>query len=60
MSKTTTNQNETQTETEDMLQEDQEFQETENINEAEKNKKDPKIFCDELSLKFKDLTKINS
>ena len=28
MSKTTTNQNETQTETEDMLQEDQEFQET--------------------------------
>ena len=36
MSKTTTNQNETQTETEDMLQEDQEFQETENINEAEK------------------------
>ena len=36
MSKTTTNQNETQTETEDMLQEDQEFQETENIDEAEK------------------------
>ena len=36
MSKTTTNQNETQTDTEDMLQEDQEFQETENINEAEK------------------------
>ena len=36
MSKTTTNQNETQTETEDMLQEDQEFQETENIHEAEK------------------------
>ena len=36
MSKTTTNQNETQTETEDMLQEDQEFQETENIYEAEK------------------------
>ena len=34
MSKTTTNQNETQTE--DMLQEDQEFQETENIDEAEK------------------------
>ncbi len=26
--------------------------------EAEKNKKDPKIFCDELSKKFKDLTKI--
>jgi len=26
--------------------------------EAEKNKKDPKIFCDELSIKFKDLTKI--
>ncbi len=26
--------------------------------EAEKNKKDPKIFCDELSEKFKDLTKI--
>ena len=25
--------------------------------EAEKNKKDPKIFCDELSEKFKDLTK---
>ena len=36
MSKTTTNQNETQTETEDKLQEDQEFQETEKINEAEK------------------------
>ena len=36
MSKTTTNQNETQTETEDMLQEDQEFQETENIVETEK------------------------
>ena len=36
MSKITTNQNETQTETEDMLQEDQEFQETENIDEAEK------------------------
>ena len=36
MSKTTTSQNETQTETEDMLQEDQEFQETENIDEAEK------------------------
>ena len=36
MSKTTTNQNETQTETEDMLQEVQEFQETENIDEAEK------------------------
>ena len=36
MSKTTTNQNETQTETEDMLQEDQEFQETENLDEAEK------------------------
>ena len=36
MSKTTTNQNETQTETEDMLQEDQEFQETENIDDAEK------------------------
>ena len=36
MSKTTTNQNETQTEAEDMLQEDQEFQETENIDEAEK------------------------
>ena len=36
MSKTTTNQNETQTETEDMLQEDQEFQETEIIDEAEK------------------------
>ena len=36
MSKTTTNQNETQTETEDMLQEDQEFQETEKIDEAEK------------------------
>ena len=27
--------------------------------EAEKNKKDPKIFCDELSEKFKDLTKIS-
>jgi len=26
--------------------------------EAEKNKKDPQIFCDELSQKFKDLTKI--
>ncbi len=26
--------------------------------EAEKNKKDPKVFCDELSLKFKELTKI--
>ena len=25
--------------------------------EAEKNKKDPKLFCDELSKKFKDLTK---
>ena len=36
MSKTTTNQNETQTETEDMLQENQEFQETENIDEAGK------------------------
>ena len=36
MSKTTTNQNETQTETEDMSQEDQEFQETKNIDEAEK------------------------
>ena len=36
MSKTTTNQNETQTETQDMLKEDQEFQETENIDEAEK------------------------
>ena len=36
MSKTTTNQNETQTETENMLQEDQEFQETENLDEAEK------------------------
>ena len=36
MSKTTTNQNETQTETEDTLQENQEFQETENIDEAEK------------------------
>ena len=36
MSKTTTNQNETQTETEDMLQEDQEFQETENLDKAEK------------------------
>ena len=36
MSKTTTNQNETQTETEDMFQEDQEFQETESIDEAKK------------------------
>ena len=36
MSKTTTNQNETQTETEDMLQEDQEFQETDNNDEDEK------------------------
>ena len=36
MSKTTTNQNETQTKTGDMLQEDQEFQETENIVETEK------------------------
>lgn len=36
MSKTTTNQNETQTETEDMLQENQEFQETENTDEPEK------------------------
>jgi len=36
MSKTTTIQNETQTETEDMLQEDQEFQETESLDEAEK------------------------
>ena len=36
MSNTTTNQNETQTETEDMVQEVQEFQETENIDEAEK------------------------
>ena len=36
MSKTTTNQNETQTETEDMFQEDQEFQETEKIDDAEK------------------------
>ena len=36
MSKTITNQNETKTETEDMLKEDQEFQETENIDEAEK------------------------
>ena len=26
--------------------------------EAEKNKKEPKVFCDELSEKFKDLTKI--
>ena len=34
MSKTTTNQNETQTETEDMLQDEQEFQETENIDET--------------------------
>ena len=40
MSKTSTNQNETQTETEDMLQEDQEFQETENIDEAEKGSKE--------------------
>ena len=36
MSKTTTNQNETQTEIQDMFKEDQEFQETENIDEAEK------------------------
>ena len=36
MSKTTANQNETQTESENMLQEDQEFQETEKIDEAEK------------------------
>ena len=36
MSKTTTNQNETQTDTEDMPQENQEFQETENLDEAEK------------------------
>ena len=36
MSKTTTNQNETQTETEDMLQENREFQETENIDESHK------------------------
>ena len=36
MSKTATNQNETQTESEDMLQEDQEIQETENLDEAEK------------------------
>ena len=36
MSKTTTNQNVTQTETEDMFQEDQEFQETENLDETEK------------------------
>jgi molecular chaperone GrpE len=36
MSKPTTSQNETQTETENMLQEDQEFQETEPIDEAEK------------------------
>ena len=36
MSKTTTNQNETQTETQDMFQEDQEFQETENLDESEK------------------------
>tara|TARA_A100001015_G_C14937430_1_gene691070 strand:- start:299 stop:961 length:663 start_codon:yes stop_codon:yes gene_type:complete len=35
MSKTTTNQNVTQTETEEMLQEDQELQETENIDEDE-------------------------
>ena len=40
MSKTTTNQNETQTETEDIYQEDQEFQETENIDEAEKVSED--------------------
>ena len=40
MSKTTTNQNETQTETEDMLQEDQEFQETENLDETEKVKEE--------------------
>ena len=26
--------------------------------EAEKNKKDPKVFCDELSKNFNDLTKI--
>ena len=39
MSKTTTNQNETQTETEDMLQEDQEFHETENIDDAERYRK---------------------
>ena len=36
MSKTTTNHNETETETENMLQEDQEFQENEKIDEAEK------------------------
>ena len=36
MSKTTTNQNETQTETEEMLQEEQEFQEIEKIDYAEK------------------------
>jgi len=36
MSKPTTSQNETQTKTENMLQEDQEFQETEPIDEAEK------------------------
>ena len=36
MIKTTTNQNLTETETENMLQEDQEFQETKNIDEAEK------------------------
>ena len=36
MSKTTANQNETQTETENMLKEDQEFQETGKIDEAEK------------------------
>ena len=36
MSKTTTKQNDTQIETEDMLQQDQEFQDTENIDEAEK------------------------
>mgnify|MGYP003326493980 FL=1 len=35
MSKTITNQNEAETETEDMLKEDQEFQETEKIDEAE-------------------------
>ena len=40
MSKTTNNQNETQTETEDMLQEDQEFQDTENIDESEKVSED--------------------
>ena len=36
MNKITTNQNETQTETGNMLQEDQEFQENENIDEVEK------------------------